>query len=158
MHKQITSSSSAYMILIKNESTIYVCNIENWVSFWYDVHSSNIMLTSNVKNWVSIKCITQKEKGSGITWRSYVLGHFLQLGDLYHVIFTSEQLKIAIFQLDTTEYPNFDTRAMTITLIWPYMYWQRPLTPSYPCMQLKLLYLSRSRNFFSYQCSGHGPF
>ena len=50
----------------------------------------------------------------------------LTLCDLYHVTLTSEQLKITIFQLDTPEYHNLDTKTTKLTRVQLYLFYPWP--------------------------------
>ena len=85
------------------------------------------MLTSNVIEYASIECITQKKPH--ITWYYMIwlcFRPYWPLCDLYHVTLTSEQVKIIIFQLATPEYHNLDTDTTKLARTQPYLYGQWP--------------------------------
>ena len=101
------------------------CTLDNPNDF--EINLKNVMLTSNVKTYASIECITQTK--THIRWYYIIwlcFRPFLPLCDLYHVNLTSEQLKIIIFQLGIPEYHNSDTKTTKLTRIQPYLYYQWP--------------------------------
>ena len=84
------------------------------------------MLTSNVNSYASIEFITQKKPHKVVLHDMVVSARFWPLRDLYHVTLTSDQLKIIIFQLGTSEYHNLDTKTKTLTRIQLYIYYLWP--------------------------------
>ena len=84
------------------------------------------MLTSNVKIYASIEFITKTKPHKVVLHDMVMFPTVWPLCDLYHVILTSDQLKIIIFQLGTPEYHNLDTKTTKLIRIQLYLLYLWP--------------------------------